>query len=330
MDLLCCEAVPSDGLCFVLRFTYTKIKHVAQAELSSYMPLCRCKSEESHSLGSVPRNAAYTIEAAHANNKLPKAAARRLALTSQRKPSRIICGNTMSPNGRCAEDVAAAECALAVRAAQRRTIRSKSKRSLPVLGHAWSAPNQHIRQVRVRGRVLQQRRPPPALRRLAEAPLPVQPLPLLKHALRLILVRPQEMAPRRHVLRELEPLPHAAFALQAQQPRHKCRQQRSSAQHSPQLLLPNVDASDVPVRRVRWQRRATEEHGAPALDVELGGQAVHGMRREVLKELMPRSSSSRVRQDTRYKRAHAHAPAPAALPAHEVHATKISVAHGGA
>jgi hypothetical protein len=43
-----------------------------------------------------------------------------------------------------------------------------------------SPQNQHIRKMRVRGRVLQQRRPPPAIRRLAEAPLPVQPLPLLE------------------------------------------------------------------------------------------------------------------------------------------------------
>jgi hypothetical protein len=34
----------------------------------------------------------------------------------------------------------------------------------------------------VRGRVLQQRRPPPALRRLAEALLPVQPPPLLEQS----------------------------------------------------------------------------------------------------------------------------------------------------
>ena len=44
----------------------------------------------------------------------------------------------------------------------------------------WSAVHQHIRQVRVRGRVLQQCQPPPALSRLAEALLPVQPLPLLE------------------------------------------------------------------------------------------------------------------------------------------------------
>jgi hypothetical protein len=69
-----------------------------------------------------------------------------------------------------------------VRAAQCRASRSQLKPSLLVHGHACSAVNQHIRQVRVRGRVLQQRRPPPALRRLAEALLPVQPLPLLEQS----------------------------------------------------------------------------------------------------------------------------------------------------
>jgi hypothetical protein len=57
---------------------------------------------------------------------------------------------------------------------------------------------------------------------------------------------------------------------------------------------------------------------------------MHGMRRELRKELMPRSSSSRVQQETGYKRAHTHAPARAALPAREVHAKKSCVAHGGA
>jgi hypothetical protein len=131
------------------------------------MPLRRCKSEKSHSLP-VP-------VVAQCKNILPKAAARRRALPSQRKPSRYISRNTM------AHIVAAAECALAVRAAQRRAIRSKRKLSLLVLGHAWSAVHQHIRHVRVRGPVLQQRRPSPALRRLADALLPVQPLSLLKH-----------------------------------------------------------------------------------------------------------------------------------------------------
>ena len=102
------------------------------------------------------------------------------------------------------------------------------------------------------------------------------------------------MAPRRDALREIERVDDAVFASHAQQPPHKHTQQPSSAQHNP-LLLPNVDASGVPVRRVRWRRRVTAEHGAPTCKVDLGGQAAHGMRRELRKELMPRSSSSRVR-----------------------------------
>ena len=103
------------------------------------------------------------------------------------------------------------------------------------------------------------------------------------------------MAPRRDALREIARVDDAVLALHAQQPRHKHTQQRSFAQHSPPLLLPNVDAGEVPVRRVRWRRRVTAEHGAPTCKVDLGGKAAHGMRRELRKELMPRSSSSRVR-----------------------------------
>ena len=92
--------------------------------------------------------------------------------------------------------------------------------------------------------------------------------------------------------------------------------------------LLNVDANGMPVQRGRWRRYAKAEHGAPASDVELGGQAAHGKRRELSKELMPRRSSGRVQPDTGYKRAVAHtnAPAPAAVPAHVVHAKKISFA----
>jgi hypothetical protein len=140
------------------------------------MPLIRCKAVESRSFGINLHNAAPTNIVAISNYKLPEAAARRLALPSQRKPSRCILGNTM------AIQVEAAEYALAVRAAQRYPGRSQLKPSLHDLGHAWSAVNQHIRQVRVRGPVLQQRRPPPALRRLAEALLPVKPPPLLEQS----------------------------------------------------------------------------------------------------------------------------------------------------
>ena len=110
------EAVPSDGLCSVPRNTVTILKHDAQPELSECMPLLSCKAPESRSLGIVPRNAAKTTVVAHSNHKLPKAAARRLALPSERKPSRFVFGNTIAHN------VAAAKCTLAVRAAQHRAI----------------------------------------------------------------------------------------------------------------------------------------------------------------------------------------------------------------
>jgi hypothetical protein len=137
------------------------------------MPLFHCKAEESHSLGIVLRNTATTIIVALSNNILPKAAARRLALPSKRKPSRFVFGNTIACN------VAEAECTLAVRAAQRRASRRQLKRSIQAPGNAWSAVNQHMRKIRVRGRMMLQRRPPPALGRVAEALLPIQPLPLL-------------------------------------------------------------------------------------------------------------------------------------------------------
>ena len=78
------------------------------------MPLLCCKAVESHSLGMVLLNAAITTTVARSNHILPKAAARRLALPSERKPSRFVLINTIAHN------VAAAEYALAVRAAQRR------------------------------------------------------------------------------------------------------------------------------------------------------------------------------------------------------------------
>ena len=175
MPLIRCKAVESRSLGIVPRNTFAILKHEAQVVLSGCIPLCRCKTEESHSLGMVLCNANTNL-VARSNHKLPKAAARRLALPSQRKPSRSVFGGTKAPN------VAAAEQPLAVCAAQRRPGRSQLKRPVQVNGHACSAVNQHIRKMRVRGRVLQQRRPPPALRRLAEALLPVQPLPLLEQS----------------------------------------------------------------------------------------------------------------------------------------------------
>ena len=103
-----CKAVESHSLGIVLRNTSALIKHAAQVDLSVRIPLCRCKAVESRSLGIVLRNAATTKVAAPSNHKLPKAAARRRALPSQRKPSRCILSHTMAKN------VAEAEYALAV------------------------------------------------------------------------------------------------------------------------------------------------------------------------------------------------------------------------
>jgi hypothetical protein len=50
------EAVPSDGLCSILRNTSAVFKHDAQIVLRGSIPLRRCKTVESHSLGIVLRN----------------------------------------------------------------------------------------------------------------------------------------------------------------------------------------------------------------------------------------------------------------------------------
>jgi hypothetical protein len=50
------EAVPSDGLCSVLRNTSAAFKQVAQVDLSVCVSLISCKAVQSHSLGIVPRN----------------------------------------------------------------------------------------------------------------------------------------------------------------------------------------------------------------------------------------------------------------------------------
>jgi hypothetical protein len=89
------EAETSDGLCSVLRNTFVVLKHEAQAGLSGCIPLRRCKAVESRSLGKVSRNAQSPMEA-QSNCMLPKAAARRLALPSQRKPFRYIFRNTIA------------------------------------------------------------------------------------------------------------------------------------------------------------------------------------------------------------------------------------------
>jgi len=150
-----CKAVESHSLCIVLRNTFTDVKHDAQVALSLCMPLCRCKAVESHSLRIVLRNT-LTIIVPHSNYILPETAARSLALPSQRQSFPYVCSNTF------AKEVAAAECALAVRAAQRRASFGQLERSLFILGNARSAVNQHVREKRVRGGVLRQRRLPRA------------------------------------------------------------------------------------------------------------------------------------------------------------------------
>jgi hypothetical protein len=56
MPLLCCEAVPSDGLCSVLRSTVTDTQHETHVELRGCIPLLSCEAVKSHSLGMVLRN----------------------------------------------------------------------------------------------------------------------------------------------------------------------------------------------------------------------------------------------------------------------------------
>ena len=145
------EAIPSDGHSSVLRNTSTVLKHDAQVALSLCMPLCRCKAVESRSPCTVFSNTP-TIMGALPNRILPEAAAHSLALHSQRKSFPYVCSDTF------AKDVAAAECALAVRAAQRRASFCQLERSLRILGDARSAVNQHVREKRVQRRRQRSRR----------------------------------------------------------------------------------------------------------------------------------------------------------------------------
>jgi hypothetical protein len=71
-----------------------------------------------------------------------------------------------------------------VRAAQRRASFGQLERSLRILGDARSAVSQHVREERVRGGVLRQRRLPPALRCVAVPLLAVQMLPLQENRVR--------------------------------------------------------------------------------------------------------------------------------------------------
>ena len=175
MPLCCCKAPPSNSLRIVLGNTSTFLTHDAQVALSVCIPLCCCKAPPSTSLRLVLGNTT-SCSVALSNHKLPEAAARRSALPRKRKPSPHIFSNTS------AVDEAAAESALAVRAAQRRPTTGKLKRSLLILRHVRSAFKQQGGQEGVRRRVLQQRGLPPALGRLTVPLLPVQALAFLKQS----------------------------------------------------------------------------------------------------------------------------------------------------
>jgi hypothetical protein len=194
----------SNSLRIVLCNTLTILKHEAQAALSGWMPLCCCKAPPSHSLGIVLSNATSCMVAL-SRHILPGAAARLSALPRKRKPSPDIFCNTS------AGSEAAAESALAVRAARRRPATGKLKRSLLILRHVRSAFKHQARQERVRGRVLQQRRQPPALGRLPVPLLPVQALALLKQSFRSIL-RNKKLVPRNNAAGVLQRVPRTALA----------------------------------------------------------------------------------------------------------------------
>jgi hypothetical protein len=217
LPLCRCKPVPSHSLRIVLRNTSTSLKHDARVELSVCMPLCRCKFEPSHSLGIVLSNIPSCI-VAHSHHKLPEAAARRSALPRKRKPSPDIFSNTSAFNE------AAAESALAVRAAHRRPATVKLKRSLLIFWYVCSAVKQQAQGKCVRGRVLQQRGLPPALGRLPVPLLPVQVLPLMKQSFRSIL-RNKKMAPRNNAARVMQRVHCNVVALKAHQPAHTAPRQ---------------------------------------------------------------------------------------------------------
>ena len=274
-----CKWVPSHSLGIVLSNTLTKLNHKAQVALSACMPLCRCKSDPSHSLGIVLSNT-KSCTVALSNHKLPEAAARRSALPRKRKPSPDIFSNTS------AEDEAAAESALAVRAAQRRPTTGKLKRSLRILRHVRSAFKQQAGRKRVRRRVLQQRGLPPALGRLPVPLLPVQALALLKQSFRSIL-RNKKMAPRNNaagVMQRVE-VNRNVLALKAHQPAHKHSAQCASAKQSAPLPEPNAGAIHIPLLRGRSRQVAIAQHRLPALQAGSRCQAVCGVRLSFSNEL---------------------------------------------
>jgi hypothetical protein len=192
--------------------TISVFKLFAQVELSICIPRSSCKVEQSPGLYMVLRDT-KTYSDASSQRVLAKAAARCSAIPCKRKPFLFIFGDTSANN------VAAAECALAVRAAQGRPSCSQLERPLMIPGHALSAVKQHVRQERVRRRVLQQRRLPPALGRVAEAPLLAHSLPLLEQTVCQML-RHEEMAPRHNACRVMLRVPDAARASKEHQPEH--------------------------------------------------------------------------------------------------------------
>jgi hypothetical protein len=128
--------------------------------------------------------------------------------------------------------------------------------------------------------MLQQRRLPQALGRVAEALLLLQSLPLLEQTIRQIL-RHEEMAPRYNACRVMMRVPDAARASKQHQPEHKQLAQCGSGEQSAALLQTDVDAVHVPLLRVSLRRSATAAHDLPALHAASRRPAVQGMRREL-------------------------------------------------
>ena len=227
------------------------------------MPLRSCKAVPSHSFYIVTRLRNGVSDQsklmAICYDILPKTAARLSTFPTKNKPFINILNSTTSYNHQ-----AAAECALAVRAAHCRASCSQLERSLQIPEYVLPSFIKHVRQERVRRRVLQQRRLPPALGRVAEALAAVQVLPLIEQVWRQIL-RHEEMAPRHNACRVMLRVPDAPRASKAHQPEHKQLAQSGSGQQSAALLQTDVDAVHVPLLRVSLRRSATAEHDLPAL-----------------------------------------------------------------
>ncbi len=111
--LCCCKAVQLNGLDIVLRTTLTILKHDAQVDLSACTPLCCCKAPPLHRLVEHPILNSSTFQPQTARCFYPP------QRSSASSPD--IFSNTSAVNK------AAAESALAVRAAQRRPSTGKLK-----------------------------------------------------------------------------------------------------------------------------------------------------------------------------------------------------------